>query len=381
MLDSVLSSAGYLTGRYTSPHLTCLEERFSIGGTPVSRETLIEEIKQFRDITENLLLTGDLISPPTFFEATTAIALSLFRRAAVQIAILEVGMGGRFDATNIVTPRAVAIPSIDFDHQQYLGTTIEDIAFEKAGVIKPGTVVVTGEKKLSALTVFRLKCQEEKSTLIEATKEIQSDVIFDKGISRLELETPACKYPQIKLKLRGRHQIINTIVAVRLLEELNNHGIAVSSDAICKGLEKTDWPGRLQLVQIPPNKELLLDAAHNVASAKAFADYVNEVWPGGIPLVFSSLRDKDITGIINALGSSVTYLACPPLKNSRSCEPNVILEMISKVRPELRAAISTSTKSAFLDACEHGDVVGVVGSAYLIGEIMVDLNLQQVKPQ
>ena len=146
-------------------------------------------------------------------------------------------------------------------------------------------------------------------------------------------------------------------------------------------MENTDWPGRLQLVKIPSNKEILLDAAHNVASAKAVADYVNEVWPEGIPLVFSSLRDKDITGIINALGSSVTYLACPPLKNSRACEPSVILEMIRKVRTELRTAISTSTKSALLDACEHGDVVGVVGSVYLLGEIMVDLNLQQVKPQ
>ncbi|SVC62545.1 uncharacterized protein METZ01_LOCUS315399, partial [marine metagenome] len=232
ILDTALRSAGYTTGRFTSPHLVSLKERFYVRGTPVAYDELVAETDRFRATVSHLLMNGKLLAPPTFFEATTAIALSLFQNSGVRVAVLEVGMGGRFDATNVVTPTAVAIPSIDLDHQQYLGTTLAEIAFEKAGVIKTGALVIVGETQLEAVEVIRQACHERASRLVEPMTQVETKIDLQNGLTELDMTTPIRRYGPIRLGLRGRHQVRNAVVAVRLLEELEDCGLPVSKEAI-----------------------------------------------------------------------------------------------------------------------------------------------------
>ena len=376
ILDTALRSAGYTTGRFTSPHLVSLKERFYVRGTPVAYDELLAETDRFRATVSNLLMNGKLLAPPTFFEATTAIALSLFRNAGVRVAVLEVGMGGRFDATNVVTPTAVAIPSIDLDHQQYLGTTLAEIAFEKAGVIKTGALVIVGETQLEAVEVIRQACHERKSRLVEPMTQVETKIGLQNGLTELDMTTPIRRYGPIRLGLRGRHQVRNAVVAVRLLEELENYGLPVSKEAILEGLVNTRWGGRLELVSLDTHRSILLDAAHNVASATAFAAYVDEVWPNGMPLIFAALEDKDISGMIRALGKSVTAMVCPPLTSQRALAPEALVRKVKEANPDLTTIVAPSPHAALEIAWRQGNVIGAAGSIYLIGALMSELALQ-----
>ena len=370
MLDTALQSAGYKTGRYTSPHLVHLEERFVISGHPVSKEVLELEATHIRQTIEKLLTTKKLSSPPTFFEATTAIAFSLFCQAAVRIAVLEVGMGGRFDATNIVKPTAAAITSIDLDHEQYLGSTLEKIAFEKAGIVKPETLVVVGETKPQALEILRTTCRECKAKLIEPINETRTQFNISNDKTNLEIRTPVRHYGPLKLSLQGQHQVRNTVVTVRLLEELSTRGFPVNKEAIIKGLTKTRWPGRLELIRIDDRRSLLLDIAHNVAAIEALSLYLTEVYPQGIPLVFAVSRDKDVVGMISALEKSITRVVCAPLKNRRAWTSEGLAAKLNEARPELCIDIARSPIAALDTAWKYGNVICAAGSIYLIGEII-----------
>lgn len=375
MVDTALQAGGYSTGRYCSPHLVTLEERFTIGGRPVARETLGEEADRLRATIARLLDDGRLAAPPTFFEATTAIALSLFARAGVEAAVLEVGMGGRFDATNVVTPVAAAVASIDLDHQQHLGATLADIAYEKAGVIKPGAVVVTGETKPPALDVLRRACRERGARLIEAPRDVETRAVLRGGWTEVEMTTPVRRYGPLRLGLRGRHQVGNAAVATRLLEALAERELPLSEEAILEGLGGVRWAGRLDVAAVDERRSIVLDAAHNPAAVVAFAAYVKEVWPGGVPLVFAALRDKDVPGMLRALGNAATAIFCPPLASPRALPPDALLAEIRAVRPDLPVVAAPSPAAALDSAWRLADVVGAAGSTYLVGEIMSSLSL------
>ena len=375
MVDTALLAAGYGTGRFCSPHLVAIEERFTVGGRPVTRETLATQAARLRATIAQLLEDGRLAAPPTFFETTTAVALSLFARAGVDAAVLEVGMGGRFDATNVVTPVAVAIPSVDLDHQQYLGTTLAEIAYEKAGVIKPGAVVITGESKPAALDVLRRACGERGCRLIEAPQDVEVRTALRGGWTELTMTTPARRYGPLRLGLRGRHQVGNATVAVRLLEALGERGLPVPPEAIMEGLTGVRWAGRLDVATVDAHRSIVLDAAHNVAAVAAFAAYVIEVWPDGLPLVFAALRDKDVPGMLRALGSAASAIICPPLVSARALPPDAVLAEIRAMRPDLPAVAAPSPAAALEAAWRLGDVIGAAGSTYLVGEVMASLAL------
>ena len=375
MIETALRAGGYTAGRYCSPHLMALEERFTVGGRTVARETLAAEADRLREAVERLLDDGRLAAPPTFFEATTAVALSLFARAGIDAAVLEVGMGGRFDATNVVTPVAAAISSIDLDHQQYLGATVADIAYEKAGVIKPGAVVVTGETKPPALDVLRRVARERGARLIEAPRDVEIRAALRGGWTEVEMTTPVRRYGPLRLGLRGRHQVGNAAVAVRLLEGLRDCGLPVPPEAILEGLGGVRWAGRLDVAAVDARRSIVLDAAHNPAAVAAFATYVEEVWPGGVPLVFAALRDKDVNGMLRALGNAVTAIFCPPLASPRALPPDALLAEIRSTRPDLHALAASSPAAALDAAWRRGDVIGAAGSTYLVGEIMASLAL------
>lgn len=368
LLDTALHATGFTTGRFTSPHLTHLEERFCINGRPISHETLSDLAARLRDLVGELRKTGQLETPPTFFEATTALAFTLFQRSSVEVAVIEVGMGGQFDATNIVTPIAAVITTVDFDHQQFLGHTLPEIAFEKAGVIKSGILVVTAETKPAALDVVRRVSRERHARLVESPREVTTAVTLHDGFTDLELTTPRRTYGPLRLSLRGRHQVANACAAVRLLEELDVVP-PVPSTAIAAALTTTHWPGRLELLAGPDNRWVLLDAAHNRAAAAALGRYLAEVYPNGLPLVFAAMHDKDVAGIIRMLAPHVTRVVCTSLQNPRAYRAHELAEVVTGVCPDTPTAVQDSPNLALETAWSSDDVVCAAGSAYLVGEV------------
>ncbi len=379
MTERGLRAAGYSTGLYTSPHLIALNERFAVDGLAVGDDALANEAAHVRKTIGRLRATGLLAHPPTFFEATTALALSLFRRRKVDVAVLEVGMGGRFDATNVVPAVAVGIPSIDLDHQQHLGATLAEIAFEKAGVIKPHTVVVSAEAKPEARDVLQREAAARSARYVDAGAETDVRWRADAGVIRVErLETPCARYGPLTLALRGRHQLRNAAVAVRLLEELAPLGIRVPRAAIEQALADVRWRGRLELVDCAPGRRLLLDPAHNVAAAAALRAYVTEVHPAGLPFVFGALADKDAAGMLRALGGAVNRIICAPIANPRAGTVADLAAAARAGRNDVPVEAAASPTAALAAAWRTGPVAGVAGSVYLVGEVLRALERGQL---
>ncbi|MEK6630351.1 MAG: Mur ligase family protein, partial [Acidobacteriota bacterium] len=221
MTAAALTAAGHRTGRYTSPHLIRLEERVAIDGVEVDRLELDEALGRARTAIDGLLSVGRLRAQPTFFEVVTATAFEIFRHRRVEVAVLEVGLGGRLDATNVVSPVAGAITTIDLEHQRYLGDTLAQIAADKAGIVKPGLPVVCGERKPEAVNVIAAICRAKDAELILAWEGVDLIAADAGGQSAITVRTPTRAYPPCTLGLAGSHQIQNALVAVRLLETLD----------------------------------------------------------------------------------------------------------------------------------------------------------------
>ena len=375
MIERGLRAAGHRTGLYTSPHLVRLGERIAVGGRPASERSLAEGADGIRTLVDRLRAGGRLETPPTFFEVTTALALARFRAAGVRVAVLEVGMGGRFDATNVAQPVAVAIPSIDLDHQRFLGSTVEEIAFEKAGVIGEGTLVVSGERKPAAREVLQRVARERGARFVDAEAGTRVRVRLQEGRSEIDaLVTPHGRYGPLTMALRGRHQVRNAVVAVRLLEELGAAGLAVPAAATVRALADVRWPGRLDLREQAPGRRVLLDAAHNVAAAAAFGDYVREIEPAGLPLVFAALGDKDAAGMVRAIGSAATRIICTPAGSHRERPAPELAAVVRQVRPGVPVSTAPGPREALAEAWRHGSLAGAAGSIYLVGSLIAGLD-------
>jgi len=368
IVDTALQAAGLRTGRFTSPHLVELEERFCVNGVCVSRPDLTSLAQVLQNTVDNLLTSGTLETPPTFFEATTAIAFMLFQRTGVDVAVLEVGMGGRFDATNIVSPAATAITSVDLDHTQFLGKTLPEIAFEKAGVIRSDGLVVTGETKPEALDVIRSICGERNARLVEVSQDVSMQVELRNGLTELVMTTPHRTYGPLVLSLRGRHQAHNAGIAVRLLEEFDvKHQIP--KRAIEAGLARTQWPGRLELIRAGERGWALLDAAHNVAAAAALGRYLEETYPGGLPLILAAMRDKDLAGMLQQLEPMVSRIVCTAPRSPRARPAEEVSRIAAQYCPGIPLTVADSPAAALEEAWQHNETICVAGSVYLIGEV------------
>jgi dihydrofolate synthase/folylpolyglutamate synthase len=370
MVAAALSAGGYRTGRYTSPHLVSLEERFAIDNRPAASGQVSDALACAFAAERVLHEAGRLAVDATFFELATAAAFDLFRRAAVDIVVLEVGLGGRFDATNVAEPLVGAITTIDLDHTAHLGEGLPQIAFEKAGVIKPGMTVVVGERKPEALDVIERVAQEQGATLLRAWDGASARAEIADGRTFVTLQTPAHDYGRIPLGLGGRHQADNALVAVRVLESLSSRGFPVGTRAITHALTHTEWPGRLQLVELAGNRSVLLDAAHNVAGAATLAAYLREAWPVPAPLVFGVMRDKDARGMLAALGGSVSRVVftAPPI--DRAVAPRELLELARAIGLDAPAEAAPSIDEALARGFRHGPRVVVAGSIFLLGEVL-----------
>jgi dihydrofolate synthase/folylpolyglutamate synthase len=362
MVERGLRAAGYRTGRYTSPHLVALEERFVIEGEPIAAGDLEAAAERVRGAADRLP------APPSFFEATTALALDVFRRAHVDVAVLEVGLGGRLDATNVVSPVGVAITAIDFDHEQYLGHTIEAIATEKAGVIKPGAAVVLGRNPAAVHTLVANICAAVGAPFVYAPDGAVTDAIVSGGRTRATIVTPSGRYDDVALALRGRHQVDNALTAVRLLETLAaRQTFSIEPGAIRTALSETVWPARLELLKWK-GRTVLLDGAHNPAGARALAAYLAETF-GRLPVVVGVMRDKRVEEIVGALAGVASHLVFTAPSTPRAATPDELSAIGRRVARGVDLHTAAHPMDALALARGLGDPVVVAGSLYLCGEI------------
>jgi dihydrofolate synthase/folylpolyglutamate synthase len=351
MVDAVLQRAGYRSARYTSPHLIDLSERFAIDGQSVGHEQMRRAAEDIQHVTEALIADGRLSSNPTFFEATTAMAFDIFRRAQVEFAVVEVGLGGRLDSTNVVDPIVTAITSIDFDHQQYLGNTLAEIAAEKAGIIKIGVPIVVGEVAPEAYNVIERVANERRAPLIRAD-----------SISR--------EWDSIHVGLRGRHQRGNAKVAIAVLETLERLGTKIGKEAIVAGLANVSWPGRLDHRTLPNGHEIILDAAHNPAGARALASYIRDLRSAKPTLVFGAMRDKDLDAMLAVLLPEVGRVIVTKPSNPRAADPEELASRITAAAPSLPIDVIASPRDAVATATSESPLVVVAGSIFLLGDVL-----------
>jgi dihydrofolate synthase / folylpolyglutamate synthase len=353
MVHHALVCAGHAAARYTSPHLERIEERYVIGRDEVSADRLEDAAERVLGAADSLVRAGSLDTLPTFFECATAIAFELFRQANVRVAVLEVGLGGRLDATNVVMPLAAAITSIAFDHQAQLGTTLESIAVEKAGVIKPGIPVVCGDLPSEAERVVLDVCRERGARCIPARDCVDITAILKNGT----------------IALRGEHQLANARVAACLLRELDGMGMQVDADAIRAGLIGASWPGRLESF-VHAGVEVLIDAAHNPAGAEALAAYLRQSGWTDAALVFAAMEDKDAARMLAALAPVCRALICTMPETRRAIPADALAAIAARLEgASWQISTVPDPATALAYAVRHFRRVVVAGSIFLIGPL------------
>ena len=364
MVETALRAAGHRTARYTSPHLVRLEERFVIDGREVETAVLRDVVASIQGIVEGLMKTGQLEAPPTFFECTTAAAFEVFRRTGAKIAVLEVGLGGRLDATNVVTPITTAITSIDFDHQAQLGATLEAIAREKAGIAKPDVPMVCGRVPEAAARVIREVCELQHAPLIRASDVVQIAPRDDGETLDLRIETR--RLDGIKLSLPGRHQRGNAAVAAAVLSEVSKRGISVPDAAIRTGLTEVRWPARLERF-VREGVPILLDAAHNPAGARALASHLQDIGWSRVTLLFGAMRDKDVDGMLAAVAHVCERVICSTAPSPRAMTAAELAGIASQYAPAIEVAADMN--DAVERAIRYRTPIVAAGSIFFVGPL------------
>lgn len=360
MIESGLRAAGVRTGLFTSPHLIEPTERIRVGGEPVGAAQFAEAFERVHAVAERMLAESWIECHPTYFETVTAMAFLLFRELGVETAVLEVGLGGRLDATNVVAPRLCVITPIDYDHEALLGKAIESIAREKAGILKPGVAAVLAPQRPEAERVIRMQAQEVGARILAAADWTVTDVELRADGSRFTVQGPCGFRMTVECPLAGEHQLGNAVTAVTALRALG-----IRAEAIREGIRRVDWPGRLERVASRP--AIILDGAHNPGGARAVASYIERFWAGHrVWLIYGTMRDKavsEIAGILFPLADEVIVTAP---SHPRAVRPEVIAELAD--HPRLRSAPSLEAALSMAGAAGPDDVIFITGTLFLVGE-------------
>jgi len=342
MLDSMLRAAGRRTGLFTSPHLVEFRERIKHNGRMIPEPEVAVRITQIRDI------IADWEHSPTFFEITTAIALGWFQEVGTEVAVLETGMGGRFDATNVVTPAVSVITPIYLDHQQWLGSTLPEIALEKAGIIKQGVPVISAWQREEVLGIIGHMALHRESPL--------HIVVSPMG--------------GLDIGLVGKFQRWNAALAVHTLQLTK---LRVPDEAVIKGLRDVKWPGRFQQI----DGQLVVDGAHNPAAARRLAETWREVFEAEkATLVLGMLADKDIRGMCDALLPLAARVITVPVRSDRSSTPVELSTICKELAPSVPCTSAPDFQTAIKMARENSEKILVTGSLFLVGEALASLNNQ-----
>jgi len=355
MIESGLRAAGHRTGLFTSPHLIEPTERIQIAGEPVSAALFAAAFDEIHRCSERLLERGTIDLHPTYFECVTAMALLLFRDSRVDCAVLEVGLGGRLDATNVVLPQLCVITPVDFDHEAYLGKSLESIAGEKAGILKQGVPAVFAPQRPEAAQVLETRAAELGVAVTHSSQAELSGIALHARGTNFNWRGLAIDCP-----LPGEHQVENTRTAIAALERLG-----VTPETIRDGIAQTVWPGRLE--RVAENPEIILDGAHNPAGARALAAYLDRFYhPRRVWLIYGAMRDKAVEEIAAILFPRAARVIVTAPAQARALRPESILELAD--HPGVQAAANLVQALALARTAAAGDAIFVTGSLFLVGE-------------
>jgi len=362
MLESIYRAAGLRVGLFTSPHLVSFRERIQVNRQLVSEADVVRLVEQLRP----WFKTFPTDHHPTFFEVVTVMALNFFAEQKCDLAVWETGLGGRLDATNIVTPLASVITNVQFDHQQWLGDTLEKIAAEKAGIIKPGVPVITADEEPAVLAVIERTARDNQAPFIV--------VAVDVNPPQTTKISAALSRAAATLPLPGDHQRINAALALATVEVLQNK-IPVGDEAIRTGLSEVNWPGRLQLVTRPSGQQILLDGAHNLAGVAALRKTLENEFPAAKrTLVLGVLQDKDWRRMCEILAPLAARIVAVRVSSERTADAN---ELATACRGANASAevIAVDSMAEALEKSAEDEFVVVAGSLYLVGEALELLGL------
>jgi dihydrofolate synthase / folylpolyglutamate synthase len=387
-LASIVQAAGYRTGLYTSPHLVEINERMQINQEPISDVEFSAIYERVNAAAKDLVAQGRLPWHPSFFEMLTAMMSEYFASAGVELAVLEVGMGGRLDATNIVDPCISVITDIDFDHQKFLGNTLPEIAHEKAGIMRSGGTVILLPQHPQVNDALGREILERNARPVSAVKNMPpvtpgtaSGSATAESQSRFPLEFMGHEIG-IDSPLPGRHQLRNLALAITTAEELHRFGFKISPQAVEKGVHRTRWPGRFQVFPAEANHpETVLDVAHNPAGAWALRSTLSTLYPDRpLTLVFGAMRDKAIGEIATILFPLAERVIATRADNPRAASPQAITEAGRPTHSEIveEETIPAALRQAWRVAGADGVVV-ITGSIYIVGEALALLAPSKVR--
>ncbi len=372
MLAAILRQAGYRTGLFTSPHLCRVEERFQVDDAPITVDELRAALREVRQAVEFRPLPE-----LTFFEVATAVGFLHFRWRRCDAVVLEVGLGGRFDSTNVCEPAVAVITSISYDHQEVLGDRLGKIAMEKAGIVKPGRPCVSGATAAEAREVIESICRERRAPLQQLGRDFDYRYtpgrVADAGArpSRVAVTTASSRWPELEVKLLGEHQAANAAVAVAAVEILRSAGWHLPDRAVAAGLAGVIWPARMEVIGHRP--VVVLDCAHNVASARAVVETLQASFPAGRRLlIFAGSGDKDIAGIFRSLAPHFAEAWLTSfLQNPRAVPPERLAEFWRQAggAAPLLAPDPIAAWTAARGRAEPEDLICITGSVFLAGEL------------
>ena len=369
MIAQVLTGSGYKTGLYISPHFHTIRERISIDGNLISEADFAAAMGEVKPFVESMR-RNPALRQLTYFEALTALAFAYFRKERVDCEVLEVGLGGRLDATNVARPVVCVVTPISLDHTQILGNTLKEIAREKAGIIKPGCSVVLSPQPEDAATVINDICHERKAKVVRVGKEITwHKTGGDLSHQSLVIEGRANDYG-VSIPLLGDYQLENAATAVAALEILASMGFAISATDIAQGMSWVRWPGRFHILQETPT--VLVDGAHNVSSMRGLVSNIKAYFGHKQTLlVFGTSTDKDIPGIVSELVSLSPRVIVTRASQSRAASPSTLAAEFSRrgIHAETGESVPEAISRALSEA-DSTDLICVTGSLFVVGETL-----------
>ena len=375
-LEKILREAGFRTGLNTSPHLERINERVRISGEEIADERFAEIFTRIHAVIEELLAEGKLRTHPTYFECVTALAFEAFARERVDFAVIEVGLGGRLDATNVVTPLVSIITRIDFDHENYLGHSVPEIAGEKAGILKPQVPAVFAGQLPEAREVLLDRAKELRCPVVETSDAFRlEDETAKNGLARaVAVEVASGKSFSLDPRLAGRFQLQNALNAVAAARILQNRKYRVTDENIVNGIATTEWPGRLERLQTRP--DVYLDGAHNPGAARELARFLEENFAGRkVYLIFGAMRDKavdEVTGILFPHAQEVIFTQPG---TPRAVSARQLAEMAGDHAKKF-VVIEDAERALESALAKAGpeDAIFITGSLYLVGELRHAMN-------
>jgi dihydrofolate synthase/folylpolyglutamate synthase len=370
MLARMLEANGYKVGLYTSPHVVHLHERITVNTKMISDSEMCGLLNRVYAPVEKMSKTD----PPTFFEIMTALAFMYFLDKAVDIAVIETGLGGRLDSTNVIRPKVIGITSLSIDHQHQLGETIDSIAKEKAGIFKRGVPAITVQQEPSAMRVLKSQAIAVKAPLSVTGSDIDFSHRFETSRehgphTRICLTTPTSKFEHLRVPLHGKHQAINCGLALAMLDKLKSAGYKIDNDKAAQGLHKVSLSGRMEMIWDDPR--VMIDAAHNAASIQALIHAIGQNIPyDSMVVIFGCNADKDVRGMLQKLQYGADKVVFTRSNSPRAMSPEDLAEIYTEICGKMYQTATTLSQALQLakNAVSKEDLICITGSFYLIGQ-------------